>query len=80
MARYLELRLSGYAVYLINAFEHTAYTVHQFGAADSVLDITETEIDVIFIVTADVNMKTSTATKGSARIYKLNMTAWESVS
>ena len=76
----LATSLSRDAIYLINPFEHTAGTVHQFDSSEGVLGITETEIDVFVFVTAEVNTKTSTATKGSAKIWSLNMTAWEAVS
>lgn len=68
------------AVYLINPFEHAAYTVYQFGASEGVLGLTEIDIDVFVLVIANVNTKTSTAIKGSAKIYKLKMTAWDTVS
>ncbi len=76
----LATSLSRDAIYLVNPFEHTEYTVYQFGASNGVLGITETEVDVFVFVTADVNVTTSTATKGSAKIWRLNMTAWDTVS
>ena len=76
----LATSLSRAAVYLVNPFEHTATTVHQFEASDGVLGITEIVQDVFIVATAEVDLKTSKATKGSAKIWRLDMYRWEEVS
>jgi hypothetical protein len=75
----LATSLSRAAVYLVNPFEHTATTAHQFEASDGVLGITEVAEDIFVVVTAEVDLKTSTATKGSAKIWRLDMCGWEAV-
>lgn len=75
----LATSLSRYAIYLIDPFEHIAEVVHQFAPGNGVLGITETEPDLFVFATADVNLKTSTAVSGSAKIWKLDMTTWDLV-
>lgn len=76
----LATSLSRNAVYLVDPFEHTATTVHQFGPGNGVLGIAEIENDIFALATADINLKTSSATKGSNKIWRLDMTAWNLVS
>ena len=70
----LATSLSRSAVYLVNPFEHTAVTAHQFAPPDGVLGITEIEDDVFVVVTAQVDLKTSKASPKSAKIWKIDFT------
>lgn len=71
--------LSRFAVYQVNPFQHTAVTVHQFDSSDRVLGITEVQNDIWVFVTSNVNLQTSVATPGSAKIWRLDMSAWSVV-
>ncbi|EMC97461.1 hypothetical protein BAUCODRAFT_147540 [Baudoinia panamericana UAMH 10762] len=65
------------ALYLVNPFEHTATTVHQFDNTDGVLGIAEVWNDVFVVVTCDVDVATSLAIAGSAKAWEVDMSAWE---
>lgn len=75
----LATSLSRHAVYLVNPFEHTAVTAHQFASTDGVLGIAEIDVDVFAVVTADVNLKTSKASPGSAKMWTLKMSSNDAV-
>ena len=72
--------LSRYAVYQVDPFAHTAATVHQFDAGNGVLGISEIENDVFVVVTADVDLATSSAKPASAKMWRIDMAAWSLVS
>ena len=76
----LATSLSKAAIYLLNPFQHTAEVAHQFESTDGVLGIAEIEPDVFAVATAEVNLKTSAAVNGTAKLWKLDMWAWTSVS
>ncbi|KAI9698275.1 MAG: hypothetical protein M1820_007545 [Bogoriella megaspora] len=62
------------ALYSVNPFSHAAVIVHQFDASDGLLGITEIEDDVFVVASANVNLTTSTAEAGSAKIWKVDFT------
>ncbi|TKA83152.1 hypothetical protein B0A55_00708 [Friedmanniomyces simplex] len=68
--------LSAAAIFMVNPFEHTETTVHQFEAGNGVLGITEIEDDVFVIVSSRVNLATSAAAPGSAAAWKVDMGTW----
>jgi streptogramin lyase len=68
------------AIYQVDPFNHVAETVHQFASTDGCLGITETASDVFVVVTANVSLKTNTAWPGSAKIWRVDVRAWELVS
>lgn len=71
--------LNRFAVYQVDPFGHTAVVVHQFESAEGVLGITEVQNDIWIVATSNVNLTTSTAEPGSAKIWKLDMGAWSVV-
>jgi streptogramin lyase len=68
------------AIYKVNPFDHIAETLHQFSNTDGCLGIAETANDVFVVVTANVSLKTNTAWPGSAKIWRVDVGAWELVS
>jgi streptogramin lyase len=68
------------AVYKVNPFDHIAKTLHQFSSTDGCLGIAETASDFFVVVTANVSLKTNTAWPGSAKIWRVDVRAWELVS
>jgi hypothetical protein len=68
------------AIYKVNPFDHTAETLHQFSSTDGCLGIAETASDIFVVVTANVSLKTNTAWPGSAKIWRVDVRAWELVS
>jgi streptogramin lyase len=68
------------AIYKVNPFDHITETLHQFSSTDGCLGIAETASDVFVIVTANVSLKTNTAWPGSAKIWRVDVRAWELVS
>ncbi|KAI7553558.1 hypothetical protein KC331_g1151 [Hortaea werneckii] len=68
--------LNRFAVYKVDPFGHTAAVVHQFDSGEGVLGITEVQNDIWIVVTSNVNLTTSTAKPGSAKIWRLDMGAW----
>lgn len=68
------------AIYQVDPFKRFAETLHQFAGTDGCLGIAETSIDIFFVVTANVNLKTNTAWPGSAKIWRVDVRAWELVS
>lgn len=68
------------AIYQVDPFKHTAETLHQFVSTDGCLGIAETASDVFVVVTANVSLKTNTAWPGSAKIWRVDVRAWELVS
>lgn len=67
------------AIYQVDPFAHTATTVHHFAPTDGILGIAEIENDVFVVVSANVSLSTSTAWPGSARMWRVDMVAWELV-
>lgn len=67
------------AVYLVNPFEHTALTVHQFALTDGILGLAEIQSDVFVVVSANISLATSVAEPGTAKMWTIDMTAWELV-
>jgi hypothetical protein len=67
-------------LYLVNPFQHTAKLVHQFSSDEDLLGITEIENDVFAVVSANISFKTSTATPGSANLWRVDIGAWARVS
>ncbi|KAM0712618.1 hypothetical protein Q7P35_000064 [Cladosporium inversicolor] len=65
------------AIYQVDPFKRFAETLHQFAGTDGCLGIAETSIDIFFVVTANVNLKTNTAWPGSAKIWRVDVRAWE---
>lgn len=68
-----------FAVFQVDPFGHTAVVVHQFDSGEGVLGITEVQNDIWIVATSNVNLTTSTAKPGSAKIWKLDMGAWSVV-
>jgi hypothetical protein len=68
------------AIYQVDPFKHVAETLHQFASADGCLGIAEAASDVFIVVTANVSLKTNTAWPGSAKIWRVDVRAWELVS
>jgi hypothetical protein len=68
------------AIYKVNPFDHIAETLHQFSSTDGCLGISETASDIFVVVTANVSLKTNTAWPGSAKIWHVDVRAWELVS
>jgi hypothetical protein len=68
------------AIYKVNPFDHIAETLHQFSSTDGCLGISETASDIFVVVTANVSLKTNTAWPGSAKIWRVDVRAWELVS
>ncbi|KAI7265938.1 hypothetical protein KC343_g2452 [Hortaea werneckii] len=68
--------LNRFAVYQVDPFGHTAAVVHQFDSGEGVLGITEVQNDIWIVATSNVNLTTSTAKPGSAKIWRLDMGAW----
>jgi len=68
------------AIYQVDPFKHIAETLHQFANTDGCLGIAETASDVFVVVTANVSLKTNTAWPGSAKIWRVDVRAWELVS
>lgn len=68
------------AIYQVDAFRHVAETLHQFARTDGCLGITETVSDIFIVVTANVSLKTNTAWPGSAKVWRVDVRAWELVS
>lgn len=68
------------ALYMVDPFQHTAQTIHQFDLGDDLLGITEIENDVFAVVSANISFTTSTAAPGSAKLWRVDMGAWEQVS
>ncbi|KAI6860276.1 hypothetical protein KC343_g402 [Hortaea werneckii] len=68
--------LNRFAVYQVDPFGHTAVVVHQFDSGEGVLGITEVQNDIWIVATSNVNLTTSTAKPGSAKIWRLDMGAW----
>jgi streptogramin lyase len=68
------------AIYKVNPFDHIAETLHQFSSTDGCLGIVETSSDVFVVVTANVSLKTNNAWPGSAKIWRVDIRAWELVS
>ena len=71
--------LNRFAVYQVDPFGHTAVVVHQFDSGEGVLGITEVQNDIWIVATSNVNLTTSTAKPGSAKIWRLDMGAWSVV-
>jgi len=65
------------ALYLVNPFEHVASVVHQFEPTDGLLGIAEVQTDVFVVASANVSLATSKAYPGSAKMWKVDMAAWE---
>lgn len=68
--------LNRFAIYQVDPFGHTAVVVHRFDSGEGVLGITELQNDIWVVATSNVNLTTSTAKPGSAKIWRLDMTAW----
>ncbi|KAI7283741.1 hypothetical protein KC345_g2768 [Hortaea werneckii] len=68
--------LNRFAVYQVDPFGHTAVVVHQFDSGEDALGITEVQNDIWIVATSNVNLTTSTAEPGSAKIWRLDMGAW----
>lgn len=68
------------AIYHLDPFKHTAETLHRFASTDGCLDIAETASDVFIVVTANVSLETHTAWPGSAKMWRVDVRAWEMVS
>ncbi|KAI7493325.1 hypothetical protein KC367_g8640, partial [Hortaea werneckii] len=68
--------LNRFAIYQVDPFGHTAVVVHQFDSEEGVLGITELQNDIWVVATSNVNLTTSTAKPGSAKIWRLDMAAW----
>ena len=68
------------ALYLVNPFEHVASLVHQFEPTDGLLGIAEVQNDVFVFASANISLATSAAYPGSAKMWKVDMSAWELVS
>ena len=68
------------AIYQVDPFRHVAGTLHQFASTDGCLGIAETASDVFVVVTANVSLETNTAWPGSAKIWRVDVRAWELVS
>ena len=67
------------AIFQVDPFAHTETTVHQFAPTDNILGITEVQNDVFVVVSANTSTTTSTAWPGSAKIWRVDMVAWELV-
>lgn len=67
------------AIYQVDPFRHFAETLHQFASSDDCLGIAETASDVFIVMTANVSLKTNTAWPGSAKIWRVDVKAWELV-
>lgn len=65
------------AIYQVDPLRHTETTVHQFTPTDGVLGIAEVENDIFIVATANISTATSTAWPGSAKLWRLDMIAWE---
>ncbi|KAL9093031.1 MAG: hypothetical protein Q9165_004169 [Trypethelium subeluteriae] len=61
------------ALYSVNPFSHVTSTVHQFEAGDGLLGIAEIDFDVFVVASANVSLATSTAEKGSAKMWKVDL-------
>ncbi|KAI6914435.1 hypothetical protein KC318_g13065 [Hortaea werneckii] len=68
--------LNRFAVYQVDPFGHTAVVVHQFDSGEGALGITEVQNDIWIVATSNVNLTTSTAKPGSAKIWRLDMGVW----
>jgi hypothetical protein len=68
------------AIYQVDPYKHIAETLRQFASTDGCLGIAETASDVFVVVTANVSLKTNTAWPGSAKIWRVDVRAWELVS
>ena len=68
------------AIYQVDPFKHVAETLHQFASTDGCLRIAETSSNVFVVVTANVSLETNTAWPGSAKIWRVDVRAWELVS
>lgn len=68
------------ALYLVSPFEHVASLVHQFEPTDGLLGIAEVQNDVFVVASANISLATSAAYPGSAKMWKVDMGAWELVS
>lgn len=71
--------LNRFAVYQVDPFGHTAAVVHQFHSDEGVLGITEVQNDIWIVATSNVNLTTSAAKPGSAKIWRLDVGAWSVV-
>lgn len=67
------------ALYLVNPFAHTETLVHQFEPTDGLLGISEVQNDVFVVASANISLATSTSYPGSAKMWKIDMVAWELV-
>lgn len=67
-------------VYQVDPLSHIADMVHQFQSTEGVLGIAEISNDAFVTVTANVSLGTSTTWLGSAKIWRLDLAAWELVS
>lgn len=68
------------AIYQVNPFKHVAETLYQFANTDGCLGIAETASNVFVVVTANVSLETNTAWPGSAKIWRVDVRAWELLS
>lgn len=68
------------AIYQVDPFKHVAETLHQFASTDGCLGIVETGSNIFVVVTANVSLRTNTAWPGSAKIWRVDVRAWELVS
>ena len=64
------------AIYLVNPFEHSATTLHQFDATYGVLGIADVQNDIFVVNTAEIDLKTSMGVPGTAKIWKVDVGAW----
>lgn len=71
--------LSRASIYQVNPFDHTTVTVHQFESGDGVLGISEIANDVFVAVSVAIDLATTTTTPGSAKIWRIDMSAWSLV-
>ena len=71
--------ISASSIFQVDPFAHTETTVHQFAPTDNILGITEVYDDVFVVVSANISTATSTAWPGSAKMWKVDMGAWELV-
>jgi hypothetical protein len=72
--------LTAAALYLVDPFRHTTELIHQFDPDEDLLGVTEIENDIFAVVSANISFTTSTASPGSAKLWRVDIRAWERVS
>lgn len=75
----LATSINRHALYLVDPFAHTAETVHQFDATESLLGISEIDNDIFAVASGNVTITTSLSFPGSSKMWKVDMRSWPQV-